>query len=310
NFLEQIPLPDQIDTIKEQFNSLSLAPFLGAVKKVSLKSSVPQRGIVQKENVLSFNRDFLLKVKDAVSSSINTQILYEQSQSQPSLRVNITVKKHSRRAKIAVSDDSCFSLSINDNLMYLQHFGAELIPFSPLADDALPKGVGGLYITGCFLSEYLKDLAKNESLYNSIKEFFNKGGVIFSEGSGTAYLCKEIIIDDEREKGVGILPITVKYQEPQQEEAFFPSYIRARTVEECIVGSEDTELRGLAGKEWQSVSEEPVPKVLKVVTFDQPALLEGYSPGAQTLLSFCFFHFGSNPLAAKKLTEASSVLTA
>ena len=49
------------------------------------------------------------------------------------------------RVRFGVARDRAFSFYYEDNLDLLRRQGAEIIPFSPIADQALPPALDGLY---------------------------------------------------------------------------------------------------------------------------------------------------------------------
>ena len=72
-------------------------------------------------------------------------------------------------SRIAVAKDEAFCFYYRDNLRMLEHYGAELVFFSPLHDEKLPENIHGLLLGGGYPELYAKQLAENESMRKSIK---------------------------------------------------------------------------------------------------------------------------------------------
>lgn len=102
-----------------------------------------------------------------------------------SLRKNNTIK-------IALAQDKSFCFYYQAALELFEEKGAEFIPFSPIQDFSLPKGVSGLYIGGGFPENFADLLSKNKSMINSISKAINSGLPTYAEGGGLMYLMKSI----------------------------------------------------------------------------------------------------------------------
>jgi cobyrinic acid a,c-diamide synthase len=109
------------------------------------------------------------------------------------------------RIAVAYDEDCCGYFP--DTLDMLEEAGAELCDFSPLTSGSLPDGTDVVYI-GCGHPERQPEvLAGNHCLQQSLRTFAAAGGRIFAEGSGLAYLCREIVLEDGRRIPMsGLLP--------------------------------------------------------------------------------------------------------
>ncbi|MCC5911088.1 MAG: cobyrinate a,c-diamide synthase [Clostridiaceae bacterium] len=96
------------------------------------------------------------------------------------------------KATIAYAYDDAFNFYYQDNLDLLKELGCNIIPFSPLKDKELPKGIHGIYIGGGFPEVFAEELQENgeirQAIYNKAKE----GLPIYAECGGFMYLTKEI----------------------------------------------------------------------------------------------------------------------
>jgi cobyrinic acid a,c-diamide synthase len=100
-----------------------------------------------------------------------------------------TTKEH---VKIAIAQDEAFNFYYPDTLNLLRLAGAELVPFSPLRDSALPENIGGIYIGGGFPEEYAHGLSANESMRSALVELLQKDIPCYAECGGLMYLCQSI----------------------------------------------------------------------------------------------------------------------
>ena len=96
------------------------------------------------------------------------------------------------RTRIAVARDQAFCFLYRDNLDLLADYGAELIFFSPLHDDALPAGAQGLILPGGYPELHAQALAANEPMRRSIAEAIQEGLPCLAECGGFLYLHREL----------------------------------------------------------------------------------------------------------------------
>jgi cobyrinic acid a,c-diamide synthase len=154
-----------------------------------------------------------------------------------------------RQFRVAYAQDEAFGSYFPDTLEALEALGAELVEFSPLRDEALPPGID-LVMIGCGFPDHFADaLAANLCLISAIRAHVCRGQRVYSEGGGTAYLCRSMIMGDRRVPGAGILPIdAVLLPEPHP-----PAPVTRRLVRGCWLGPAETEVRGYRSARWRLI---------------------------------------------------------
>lgn len=108
--------------------------------------------------------------------------------------------------RIGIARDAAFSFIYPANLDLLRALGAELLFFSPLADQALPQ-VDSLYLPGGYPELHLLQLQDNVALKADLQRHFSAGKPIYAECGGMLYLL-ESLTDQAGQRGAmaGLLP--------------------------------------------------------------------------------------------------------
>lgn len=111
------------------------------------------------------------------------------------------------RVRIAIAEDAAFCFYYADNLDILRALGAELLPFSPLADAALPEAADGLYLGGGYPELYAARLAENTSMCASVCQAVRRGLPTIAECGGFLYLHESLTgTDGAPYPMAGVLP--------------------------------------------------------------------------------------------------------
>ena len=143
------------------------------------------------------------------------------------------------RVRIGIARDRAFTFYYPENLEALTRAGAQLVPFSPLADGALPD-VQGLYIGGGFPEVFMDELQGNEPLRREIREAIEAGMPVYAECGGLMYLARSMTWQDRTREMVGALPCDiVMHQKPQGH-----GYMRLKATGNGGWFSPGTEVRG------------------------------------------------------------------
>ena len=100
------------------------------------------------------------------------------------------------RPRIAVAKDKAFCFYYADSLALLEKLGAELVPFSPLGDAALPEGTSGLYLGGGYPELYARALSENVSMRAAVRQAVTGGMPTIAECGGFLYLHRSLAGED------------------------------------------------------------------------------------------------------------------
>jgi cobyrinic acid a,c-diamide synthase len=211
-----------------------------------------------------------------------------------------TLQPHVR---YGIARDCAFSFYYEDNLDLLRQYGAELVPFSPLADSHLPSNLDGLYLGGGYPELYAKQLSANHTMLAEVCAFAASGKPVYAECGGMLYLGQSVLLADGRKVPLaGVLPLEFE----MTDHLVHFGYVEATVTRDCLLGPSGTAVRGHSFH-YSKISESPsLPTVYQLrYSLSGRTEPEGFSVN-NVLASYVHLHFGGNPSLAKNLVQRAA----
>lgn len=209
-----------------------------------------------------------------------------------------------KRAVIAVAQDQAFSFYYQDSLDLLEAWGAELAPFSPLEDEKLPDGTGGIYLGGGFPEIFAKELSENKPMHQAIQDAVRRKVPVYAECGGLMYLGQNLFdLEGGQHTMTGVIPavsrmsgkrLTLGYRELEAM-SDGPLLRRGQTVR---------------GHEfhWSTLDLPPDPAQSVYRVLDQDGRVEGFQLGS-VWASYIHVHLGSHPSLPLRFVETCAAGT-
>ncbi|MBF0290847.1 MAG: hydrogenobyrinic acid a,c-diamide synthase (glutamine-hydrolyzing) [Nitrospinae bacterium] len=188
-------------------------PVLGAIPRMSGEVEMMERHL----GLIPVKEDPALPEKvHAIGSAIEkycdvTKFHEIAHSAQPMKKAKPCIKLEPKKpdVRIGVAMDRAFTFYYPENLEALKANGAEIVPFSPLADSDLPQ-VNALYIGGGFPEVFMKQLSENHNMLRRVREEVEAGLPVYGECGGLMYLCRSIVWHGEAAKMAGVIPADVE----------------------------------------------------------------------------------------------------
>ena len=133
------------------------------------------------------------RLADAVDASCDLDAISAIARAAPPLAAgDAPMARRSGRARVAVAGGPAFSFTYPDNLELLEQAGAELVPFDPRAEAALPAAVDAVYAGGGFPEVFVEELASNRPLLADVRNRMEDGLVAWVECGGLLWLSRSL----------------------------------------------------------------------------------------------------------------------
>jgi cobyrinic acid a,c-diamide synthase len=201
-------------------------------------------------------------------------------------------------ALIAVAQDRAFGFYYQDTIDVLRECGAEIVPFSPLHDDALPVDTDGIYLGGGFPELYASELAANERMRAAVRQHAGRDRPIYAECGGLMALGQTLTtFEGEMLPMLGLLPVASR----MQRETLTIGYREVRALRPSPLMASGTRVRGHEFH-W-SIADPPTPDVAAYHVLDDGSRLEGFCVGS-TLASYVHLNLAGAPHLARQFIAA------
>ena len=224
--------------IVDALNELGIKCF-GAIKRND-EFFLPERHLGLVPTAENNSVDVIKKICAAVEEQVDVDALIELAKNSAPLQTSTNHQPlTTNHLKIAVARDKAFNFYYGASLNELERLGAEIIYFSPLNDEHLPK-VDGLIIGGGFPEMFAASLEQNKKLRAEIFNAAEAGLPIFAECGGFMYLMSRLIDFNGKSFEMcnvldGAATMTNKLQ--------MVGYVEAEILRDCAIGKAGDKIR-------------------------------------------------------------------
>ncbi len=146
--------------------------------------------------------------------------------------------------RIAVAKDDAFAFAYELTLAAWRDAGAEILPFSPLADEAPPKDADAVYLPGGYPELHAGTLAAAATFMDGLRGRVASGAAVYGECGGYMVLGRGLVDGDgERHAMAGLLGLETSFAERK----LHLGYRRVRTLRESplsVAGAAGAAFRG------------------------------------------------------------------
>ena len=218
---------------------------VGYIPAFSEEYAIPSRhlGLITAGEIGNLS-DKINAVADLCSQTIDIDRLLSLAQTAGDLPVSMPRVPRFGPLNIAVAKDAAFCFYYQDTFRLLETMGAEILLFSPLANEPVPMQADGLWLGGGYPELYAGQLEKNTVSKESVCGAVRSGMPVIAECGGFQYLGKTL--DGKRMCGV------LGHESTAAGKPVRFGYVTLTAKEDGLFGPAGTMLRGHEFHYWDS----------------------------------------------------------
>jgi cobyrinic acid a,c-diamide synthase len=232
-------------------------------------------------------------IGDLIATAIDLEAVLALARAAPQLRYEEPTRaKRAGQARVAVASGPAFDFVYRDNLEALADAGAELLPFDPRQDPALPQGASALYAGGGFPEVFVSQLAANERLQCDLRQRVAAGLTIWAECGGMLWLSRTL----DGHEMTGVIPA-----DGSMTSKLTLGYRSAEVMIDCPWGKKGDVLRG---HEFHYSTVTPDGLALRLRSRHGEG--EAGFAAPRLLASYLHLHLGADPSPAERFVAVAS----
>ena len=117
--------------------------------------------------------------------------------------------------RIAVARDAAFAFAYPHHIEAWRAAGVEILPFSPLANDAPATAADAIYLPGGYPELHAGRLATNQTFLEGLRQTAARGAIVYGECGGYMVLGEALIDSSGKpHRMAGLLPLTTSFADP------------------------------------------------------------------------------------------------
>jgi cobyrinic acid a,c-diamide synthase len=245
--LNRVASPRHLALIAPAFERINL-PVFGAVLRDET-IALPERhlGLVQAREIATIDQH-LDRLADVIDAAIDVDAIRRSARPTRTLpaidNARLNESKHHLPPpgqRIALAQDRAFSFMYPHLLRQWRDAGAEIIPFSPLADEAPDPAADAVWLPGGYPELHAGTLASAQNFRADLRALADRAVPIHGECGGYMVLGRGLVdADGVRHEMTGLLGLETSFATRK----LHLGYRRARLQKNCSLGAEGTEVFG------------------------------------------------------------------
>lgn len=245
--LNRVASARHLALIAPAFERIKL-PVFGAVLRDE-RIALPERhlGLVQAREIAAIDQH-LDRLADVVDAAVDVDAIRRSARSAKVLPATSDERSNESQhhlpppgQRIALAQDRAFSFMYPHLLRQWRRAGAEIIPFSPLADEAPDDTADAVWLPGGYPELHAGTLASAHSFRAGLRTLAERSIPTHGECGGYMVLGRGLEdADGRRHEMTGLLGLETSFLERK----LHLGYRRARLQRDCSLGAEGTEVFG------------------------------------------------------------------
>jgi cobyrinic acid a,c-diamide synthase len=193
-------------------------PLIGQLpREAALVQPSRHLGLVQAEEREDLE-SFLEQAADLVEANLDLDALRELARAPvlPTMPAEPSPPLPPLGQRIAVARDIAFAFAYDGMLEGWRRAGAELLPFSPLADEAPAADADAVYLPGGYPELHAERIAASHRFLDGLHHRAEADAAIYGECGGYMVLGEGLIdAEGHRHRMAGLLPLKTSFQTPR-----------------------------------------------------------------------------------------------